>query len=156
MASSPAKPPGVPSGSTYSQGNPQAGITMDLSALWQVGKTTIPGYVTALTDALEKISKALGDIELNWAGDSQKEANDFNTRWQNCANALFGTKKDPERGVLNRLAAGVQGAVLNYDNTEGEVVAMWKQYTDMLTLLANGSTPESGRDGSGTPPISEV
>lgn len=150
-------PAPVPTAVTYSTASPEADLAMDMQWMWMIGKSQITDYVNDLVDALDKISTALQSIELNWVGDSQKEAADINQRWQDCAASLFGTKKHPEVGVLNRLGAGIQGAAINYDETEKQIVLMWQQYVDLLNQLLAGQQPStSGGDGQQSPPIVEV
>jgi hypothetical protein len=150
-------PAPVPTGATYSTANPEADLNADLHWLWMIGKDQITDYVDELVDALDKISDALQAIELNWVGDSQKAAADINDRWKACATSLFGTKKNPELGVLIRLGAGIQGAAINYDMTEKQIVAMWQQYIDLLNQLLAGQQPStSGDDGQQSQPIVEV
>ncbi|MFJ6199224.1 hypothetical protein [Micromonospora sp. NPDC092111] len=150
----------VPTGPTYSAASPEADIMMDMTGLWAIGRNTIPGHVSELVDALDKISNALDSIRLNWAGASQKEAQDINDRWQACARSLFGTKQQPELGVLNRIAGGVQGAALNMSVAESHIVELWQKYVELLNqLLAGQDTGDSGGGGGGaapTPPITEV
>jgi len=151
------KPAPVPTAATYSAANPEADLNMDLHWMWMIGKSQITDYVDDLVQALDKISAALQSIELNWVGDSQQQAADINHRWESCATSLFGTKKNPELGVLNRLGAGIQGAAINYDETEKQLVAMWQQYLDLLNQLLAGSQPgSSGDGGQQSPPIVEV
>ncbi|MFF5076581.1 WXG100 family type VII secretion target [Actinoplanes sp. NPDC000266] len=144
-------------GDTYT--DPSADILMHLVDLWTVGKTTIPGHVDELADALSAIIDALDAVELNWAGDSQKAAQDVNTRWKAAVTSLFGTKKNPGQGVVSRIAGGIQGAALNLSTTESSVVDLWQSYIskleDMLAGRPPGDTPGGG-DGEQSVPISEV
>ncbi|RKR89414.1 hypothetical protein BDK92_3760 [Micromonospora pisi] len=157
-APNPGRTVPVPTGPTYSSPSPEAELHMDMVNLWTIGKTTIPGQVDELADALDKISNALESIELNWAGDSQKQAQEINERWQNCARALFGTKEHPEVGVLNRIAGGLQGAALNYHSVEEHTIEMWQKYIDLLNQMLAGQSPGDSGGGGGqqSPPISEV
>lgn len=145
----------VPTGTTYSSGD--ADLQMDLTGVWAIGKNTIPGYVDELVDALDRITNALESIELNWAGSSQREAQDINDRWQACARSLFGTKQQPEVGVLNRIAGGLQGAALNMSVAESQIVDLWQKYIDLLNKMLAGQDPgDTAGGGEHTPPISEV
>jgi hypothetical protein len=147
----------VPTGPTFSSASPEADLRMDLTAIWTIGKTRIPEYVEELADALDKITKALDSVQLNWAGESQKEAQDINDRWQACAKALFGTKQHPEIGVLNRIAGGLQGVALNMSATESLLVDMWQKYINVMNQLLAGQDPGgSGGGGAASAPISEV
>ncbi|GAA0486359.1 hypothetical protein Ade02nite_10110 [Paractinoplanes deccanensis] len=143
-------------GDTYT--DPAADILMHLTALWTVGKTTIPGHVDELADALGAIIDALDAVELNWAGDSQKEAVDVNNRWKTAVTSLFGTKKNPGQGVISRIAGGLQGAALNLSTTESSVVDLWQTYISKLEDMLAGRPPGDapGGDGEQSVPISEV
>jgi hypothetical protein len=147
----------VPTAGTYSTAAPEADLNMNMTGLWAVGTHQLPDCVEQLADALENIATALDSVELNWAGESQKEAQDINDRWRACAVALFGSKKQPEHGVLNRIAGGVKVAALNYSLTETKIVEMWRDYTKRLKgLLNNEGPPDTGGGGKQSEPISEV
>jgi hypothetical protein len=145
----------TPTGSTYSQGGTQ--IEMDLDAVWDVGKNRIPALIEELGDCLDKIADAMNAIQINWVGDSAKEADDLNDRYQQVQNSLFGTKKNPEMGVLNRIAGGLEGAVLNLNRAENQIDDAWKTYYDQLYEYLTESGTDPGGDGSvQSKPIIEV
>jgi hypothetical protein len=151
-----AKTVPTPTGSKYTQGGTQ--IEMDLDAVWDVSKTKIPALVEEIGDCLDKIADAMNEIRINWVGDSAREADDLNNRYQQVQNSLFGTKKNPEMGVLTRIAGGLQGAVLNLNNAENQLDEAWKTYHDQLyEYLTETVASDTGGDGSmQSKPIIEV
>lgn len=134
-------------------------LVMDMPAMYRLATTDLPADVTDLTTALGTISTSLNSIKLNWAGDSAREMTAILDRWAACATALFGTEKNPEQGVLSRIAEGLAAAVTNYARTDELVGQLWKEYVDLLNSLLNGGgeTPAGG-DGGGQDslPISQV
>src|ERR1700759_5537749 len=63
----------------------------------------IVGLVTDILNDLQDVYNALDQLNLSWYGKSQQEANSFNQRWKTAIATLFGTTKNPEKGVLNQL-----------------------------------------------------
>lgn len=121
---------------------------------------TVEDKVKDLVKALDTIAKTLENLKLSWAGDAKDEAQKLLDRWTEVSSAIFGTEKHPEKGVLSRIAGGVENAAYAYNQTETTVQASWqKLHGDLQTILAGG-TPDNdagGRDDSGLqPPIYEL
>ena len=146
-----------PPGSAYVDGNGH--MLMAIGEVHQLAKHTIVQKIDDLTNALEIIAKTLEGLELGWAGEAKNEAQRLLDRWSDVSGAIFGTKKDPDKGVVARLAGGLVNATFSYNQTENLVESSWAKLRDDLTMILAGSQ-HSGGDGSGgdaqTPPISEV
>jgi uncharacterized protein YukE len=81
-------------------------ITVSPNALSETS-TKVQGLVTDIVNQLETINTQLNKLQLSWVGQSASLANSFNQQWQTATTSLFGTQQDPDEGVLNRLAGGV-------------------------------------------------
>jgi uncharacterized protein YukE len=148
----------VPAGETY-MGDGQGHLNMGIGELHMLAKHTVMDKVDELVNALDTIAKTLENLEISWAGEAKNEAQQLLDRWTEVSNAIFGTKKNPEKGVLARLAGGVQNAAFAYNQSETIVQGSWKKlHGDLNTILAGGTPQSDGNGGSGDlqPPISEV
>ncbi|MFG2960186.1 WXG100 family type VII secretion target [Streptomyces sp. NPDC048291] len=97
-----------------------------------------------ISDALADIMNSLSELRLAWTGDSADVADDFNTRWTNVTEQLYGTQANPSKGVLNVLTAGVSKAAQNYASGEGAVKAMFWNFHHGITLGKSGGSTSSG------------
>jgi hypothetical protein len=144
----------VPSGETYVG---PVNVDMQIGDLHTLAKKTIGDQINELVDALDVIGKTLDGLEVSWAGDAKNKAQQLLDRWTRVSDSIFGTKTKPEKGVLARLAGGVQNASFAYNQTETVVRESWaKLRVDLETILAGGSPPSGSDDGQDAPPISEV
>src|SRR6266568_4529274 len=78
-----------------------------------------------IQNLVQDIFKTLTGLNLSWVGTAANAASDFNTKWTNAVQELFGTEGDPSSGALNRLAGGLSSAVQNYSANEDAIVAMF-------------------------------
>lgn len=146
----------TPTGETYI-GAGHGHLAMSIGELHTLAKQTIMGRVDDLVDALDTIAKSLEHLEISWFGDAKNEAQQLLDRWTAVSESLFGTKKEPEKGVLARLAGGVQNASFAYNQSETVVQEAWaKLRNDLATILAGGTPAAGSGDGQDSPPISEV
>ncbi|MFJ3639690.1 WXG100 family type VII secretion target [Streptomyces sp. NPDC090108] len=86
-------------------------------------------------DDLNAITDQLNQLLVSWTGDSSsaaKEAQDFNDRWTDVWTRLYGTKDNPEKGVLNRLVAGIETAAVTYSRGERGVSDAWSRWQAAL------------------------
>ncbi|GLZ16206.1 hypothetical protein Acsp04_64410 [Actinomadura sp. NBRC 104425] len=82
-----------------------------------------------IADALDRIVQSLNALTATgWQGMTQQEAEDFNNRWMEVMKALFGTKENPESGVLNAIASGIGTAGDNYDKGETGLTDIWAKF----------------------------
>lgn len=133
---------------TAPTGTTGGSVTMGVTEIYHTGVTTIPAYAKQIADALETIATALEGLKYGWVGDSQKLADDFTRRWGTCAAALFGTTKNPNAGVLVRVADGLAFAGLNYGNTETAIRDSYDTFTQQVTQMLESA----GNRTSATPP----
>lgn len=97
--------------------------------------------------SIMRIVDSFKRVEVGWAGDTKKEVKDFNDRWAAVMTELFGTEKNPEKGILPAMAGGVQGVAGLFSATERAIVDSFGQFL--------GALSETGSDGdSDTPPPS--
>jgi hypothetical protein len=105
--------------------------------------TQLGGLLGDLCDNLETIATTLSNLELSWVGDSASEAQDFNDRYQEACDELFGTQADPSLGVLPRLVAGLYGALSNYSASEDYVVKMFTSFQAASSGSGGAPTPQT-------------
>lgn len=107
------------------------------------------GQVKSILDdvssQLDHISGAFQSLQLDWTGDSSSLAQEYNDRITTASDALFGTAKDPGKGVFNRVLAGMMGASQNYDQIEQWVASALNQF-------ANPSATKDASGSAGNPP----
>lgn len=92
-----------------------------------------------VSSQLDHISNSFQSLQLSWVGSSSSLAQEYNDRIDAASDALFGTAKDPSKGVFNRVLAGMLGASQNYDQTE-----QW-----VATALNQFANPSATKDTSG-------
>ncbi|MEV5704151.1 hypothetical protein [Actinoallomurus sp. NPDC052274] len=97
----------------------------------------------AVADYVGRISDTLKSLNLNWQGETQKEADDFSSRWTAVMGEVFGSEDRPEDGVLNAMAQGIATAVNNYNKAEFGIISAWSKFA--------GSLPTDGQGGSSKP-----
>lgn len=84
-------------------------------------------------DSIDRIDNTLDKLALGWAGKTRQESENFSNRWNEVMRDLFGTKEDPNRGVLNRIANQVGTAARNYNRAEGGLADLWAQFGAKLS-----------------------
>ncbi|MEU6206547.1 hypothetical protein ABZ814_23530 [Micromonospora musae] len=151
-----------PTGETYIGGG-GGHLVMGIGELHVLATHTIVAKVDDLVHALDTVGKTLESLKLSWAGDAKKEAEALLARWTEVSDAIFGTKKHPEKGVLMRIAGGVENAAYAYNQSESAVQGSWRKlHDDLQTILAGGTpaaadgTDGSRGDGDLQPPIYEL
>jgi uncharacterized protein YukE len=89
-----------------------------------------------IANHLESILNTLDNLSLSWVGQSQQLENTYNQEWQAAVSTLFGTSKNPEKGVLVQVAAALASAAANYAAAE-----YWGQgaYLQFMIGLTSGS-----------------
>lgn len=95
-----------------------------------------------VADSLLNIENALSALQLGWAGKTAEEAKDFGNRWETVMKELFGSKDQPQTGVLNAIVDGLLTTRGDFATAEDALTQFFKQFGDNL---ANGdsSTPTS-------------
>jgi Proteins of 100 residues with WXG len=97
----------------------------------------------AVVTALNTINKALNELHLGWDGASAAEAKDFANKWHNAMIGMFGTSKDPKKGVMNQVIIALKAAVGNYSNAEEGIEKMFMNFDAMLISGSQTQTPDT-------------
>lgn len=84
--------------------------------------TTASAAIVRIVHSLSDINDTLGELQLGWAGDTAKKAQEFSDQWSACMTEMFGRKDHAADGILNRLVDALAGARGNYDATETFIV----------------------------------
>ncbi|MEU8821712.1 hypothetical protein [Actinoplanes sp. NPDC048796] len=145
----------TPVGETY-MGDGQGHVAMSIGELHMLAKHTVMDKVDEMLDALDAIGKALEGLQISWAGEAKNEAQQLIDRWTQVSTALFGTKENPEIGVLSRIAGGVRTAAFTYNKTETTVQESWQKLRGDLQTILDGGTPTGEGSSKNTAPISQV
>jgi hypothetical protein len=98
--------------------------------------------VTEVSESFNVIMDTLTNLALSWSGTSSTVANEFNTLWADAMTRLFGTKDNPESGILSVVVSGMKGAVQNYSSTEQNVVEMFNQLSSTMSAPASNIVGE--------------
>jgi uncharacterized protein YukE len=121
-------------------------LSIDPGTLGSIAQT-IQNLVTDISNDLSDINKTLTGLNLSWVGTAANAAGDFNTRWTNAVQELFGTQGDPSSGALNTLVGGISSAAQNYSANEDAIVAMFNAF-------AGGFSTPPSNSNTGTAPAS--
>jgi uncharacterized protein YukE len=93
--------------------------------------------------ALNTINKTLEELHLGWDGASAAEAKDFSSKWLAAMTGMFGTSKDPKKGVMNQVIIALKAAVGNYSNAEDKIGLMFMSFEAMLISGSQTQTPDT-------------
>jgi uncharacterized protein YukE len=134
-------------------------LTVDMESL-NTAANAIYQYCTNINNALGYINNILSGLALAWTGPSSDEAQTAANDWNSMMTTLFGTKADPDAGILNILAGGLLQAVQNYSTNEQAIGMMFSYYWDQVNGDPSGNvtTDSSGNlvpirsQSSGPPP----
>jgi uncharacterized protein YukE len=100
-----------------------------------------------IVNHMENILNTLDGLNLSWVGQAQQLENSYNQAWQAATATLFGTSKDPGKGVLVRLASALATAAANYASAEFSGEGAYLQF-----IMSVGS----GGGSSSPPPATSV
>jgi uncharacterized protein YukE len=102
--------------------------------------TNINNLLNQIVDQLNTIMTTMENLQLSWVGQSSSLANQFTQQWNQAAKSLFGTQNNPEEGVLNRVAEGLQEASSNYC-----LVEQWAQssFGQLVSGLSSSNSSSS-------------
>jgi len=113
--------------------------------------TSVKALVEEVASQLKDINNTLSDLQLSWGGQSSTEMQEISKQWQEAANNLFGTAKNPNQGAMNRLVEGLGAASQNYDGAENWVMDNFGQLAmNLLNSTGGTSTPQSVTNTGGT------
>jgi uncharacterized protein YukE len=106
----------------------------------------IDGYCQNVADSITNINNAFKSLHVGWAGKTDQEAKDFVDRWNGVMTELFGTEKDPGKGILPGISGGLKGVAQIFGLTERAIETSFNSFRDSLT--------QGGDGNSDTPPQS--
>ncbi|MFG2226735.1 WXG100 family type VII secretion target [Streptomyces sp. NPDC048644] len=108
------------------------------------------GYVEDLGSQVSRLFKALGALQLGWAGQTQEEAESFFRRLDACMTSLFGKTGDEQsqaNSVLARVAFSLTLAGNNYLSAED---AISKEFGDFASQLLSWGGGGDGKKENAT------
>jgi uncharacterized protein YukE len=105
-----------------------------------------------IADCLGRVNDTLSALQLEWRGQSAKEQQEVSAEWVRVFGELFGTKKNPEDGVLNALADHVANAAKNYAEVENKANEIFSNLlANMVKHDVHEATAERIAKGSPNP-----
>lgn len=112
--------------------------------------TAIKDSVQDIGTALTTLENTLDALQLGWDGNTSAEAQDFNTQWLAAMKGLFGTDKDPSKGVMNQVIITLITAVGDNSNAENSIVQMMAALQGALTAGALSDSDPTTPIAAGT------
>jgi uncharacterized protein YukE len=91
--------------------------------------------ISGINDDMTAITNKLNELRLSWVGKSSDEADKFNKDWNDIWKRLYGTKDDPDQGILNRFASGLTTAAVTYSRGERAVSDSFARFQAALEGL---------------------
>lgn len=91
-----------------------------------------------------RITDSFNSLHVAWAGKTKEEAEDFGKRWTTVMTELFGTEKNPEKGVLNAMGGGVMAVAALFSVTERAITHSFGAFRNALAAPdknGNSDTP---------------
>jgi uncharacterized protein YukE len=120
------------------------GVTMNVEPLpLSTVANGVQDSAEGIVAALNTINKSLEELHLGWDGASAAEAKDFANKWQDAMTGMFGTHKDPKKGVMNQVIIALKTAVGNYSNAEEAIEMMFMNFDAMLISGSMTQTPDT-------------
>jgi uncharacterized protein YukE len=96
--------------------------------------TDVTNLSQDIANSLDHIRSTVEVLFLtDWKGRSQQEADELNNRWSTMMKKLFGTKEEPDIGVLSAIADGIGFAADNYGKAESGLTAAFHKFADGLS-----------------------
>lgn len=111
--------------------------SQDIKTASQQVATLVQGIINDLQDIMDTLSH----LSLSWVGKSQQEADKFNQEWQAAIATLFGTKKNPQQGVLTKVVMALSTAAANYATVEFSAEDSCAQFVAAMILQPGNATP---------------
>jgi hypothetical protein len=100
--------------------------------------------VKAIGDVMTAVTNRLNELRLSWTGDSQEQAEKFNSDWNAVVKQLFGTPEHPEQGILNRFCSGLETAAVGYSRGERAVSDSFAMFQGLLEGMDPASLQNQG------------
>lgn len=125
-------------------------VQVDPLQMWTSGNFTIPAYANSVADSINNIVKVWNDLKGNWLGATADEAQAFDDTWSKSITALFGSKDQPDAGILSKIAVLLGIAASNYDNTETAMRDMFAKFLGQIEAVPS-SAPDPSRNNTQGP-----
>jgi hypothetical protein len=135
--------------------DPSIRINVNPDDMFQSATKGIPNLGGQIADSINRIVGTWNDLKLGWIGNTAEEAKDFNDRWAAAISELFGTKAEPDSGLLSQIANGIAMASLNYGGAEDVVTNMFTKMAASLADNGSSDTPPDPHRGVNDAPITE-
>ncbi|MFG1610856.1 WXG100 family type VII secretion target [Actinoplanes sp. NPDC049265] len=108
---------------------------------------TIAAKQESLTATIKTISDTWNALDLGWVGQTQKEADDFNNRFQAAYKAMFGNDKTPDKladissgeCALGKIKALADAASQTYANAEEGLTGSLYRFGEQLAGTYNST-----------------
>ena len=97
-----------------------------------------------INTAMNAVTTRLNELRLSWTGDSQQQADKFNSEWNAMVKRLFGTQAHPEDGILNRFCSGLAAAAVGYSRGERAVSDSFAMFQGLLEGMGADSFKNQG------------
>jgi hypothetical protein len=125
--------------------------TISPTELFQRGNNLKP-HGENVANSIDHISDIFTGLQLGWAGKTADEAQELSDRWNGVLKDLFGTKENPEKGVLNAIIDGLLTAAGVFDSAEVGIAQFFNDFHNALGHSGSGDSgqPESITDPAGT------
>jgi hypothetical protein len=139
VSSGPGAPP-VPAASEYVEDYVAQTIVYSPQQI-QDTSNILQTLTKDIVNHMENILNTLNGLNLSWVGQAQQLENTYNQEWQAAVATLFGTSKDPGKGVLVQLASALATAAENYATAEFSGANAYLQFVWALITGSSSSPP---------------
>jgi uncharacterized protein YukE len=143
--------PGSQFNHDYDQGD--AVLKIDPDSLHQSGQD-LKSLSDQVADHIKHINDTVFGLELLWAGKTAGEAQDFLDQWNGVMTKMYGSANNPEDGVLNVMAGGVEAAAVAHGNVNFQIYSSFVNFQAALNGVSGGGGAPQDHYGDG--PVWEV
>jgi hypothetical protein len=112
-------------------------IEVDMIEMNDIAQSVLASAQNINND-LGDIANSLSGLPMAWTGPSASLADEFNTRFVNATNTLYGPQGDPGAGILNIVTNGLSAAAQNYANVEDQISGTFNQWSAAGTSASSG------------------
>jgi hypothetical protein len=129
---------------------------MPLPANWNSSTVTVDPWVLhsasvnssaavkGIGDVMTAVTNRLNELRLSWTGDSQAQAEKFNSDWNAIVKQLFGTQEHPEQGLLNLFCSGLATAAVGYSRGERAVSDSFAKFQGLMEGMDSAAFDKQG------------
>ena len=123
---------------------PDVVIRVDPVNLFRQVDNALEVYGRRIADSINGIVDTWNELKIGWVGRTKEEAEAFNDEWTAAISTLYGSKKDPEAGILTQIGQLVGSAAINYGHIETVVTKMFRDFNNSLIGPVWGTQPVTG------------